>query len=39
MSGTQPGAGSPQAAKSVRDVIALELLKQHTRPEQKYESW
>jgi hypothetical protein len=39
MSGMQPGAGSPQTAKALRDTLALALLKQQTRPEQKYESW
>lgn len=39
VAGTQPGAGSPRTAKAIRDALALELLKQQTRPEQKYESW
>ena len=32
MSGTRPGAGSPVAAKSARDAVALELMKQ-TQPQ------
>ena len=30
--GTVPGAGSPRAAKGVRDALALELLLQQTQP-------
>ena len=39
MAGTQPGAGSPQTAKTLRDAIALEMLKMQQQPGQKYESW
>jgi hypothetical protein len=32
MAGTVPGGGSPATAKSLRDILALEIIKQRQRP-------